>query len=119
MRFLRILVAIAVLVGGLAVTTSTDARRRANSRIRAVEEHEFQNAITAISARVVSSAPRCLGGRAIEIVQTATNVTYGRTTTDSAGNWVVEGLGPEDVVYRITLFASARCGGDTVAVELG
>jgi hypothetical protein len=119
MRLLRIVVAVAVLVGGLVMTSPVDARRKFPSQIRNVRAHEEGDVIFAISGRVASRAARCLGGRLIRIVETATGVGYGSTLTDSAGNWVVEGLGPEDVIYKISLRATARCDGDTVAVELG
>ena len=123
MRVLRIVVATLVLLGLMSAPVTAAKRRTFTSTLQKIRDHTDGDSVVAISGRVASHKAACISGREIRVRLEGANIVYGSTTSDGAGNFVVEGLGPRDQLYRISLLTSRvggfRCGPDTVVDELG
>jgi hypothetical protein len=122
MRVLRIVVASLVLLGLMSAPV-TAARRTFTSELRKIRDHTDGDSVVAISGRVTSQRAQCIGGRDIRVRLEGVNIFYGAAVSDANGDFVVEGLGPRDQVYRISLLTERvggfRCGSDVVVDELG
>jgi hypothetical protein len=123
MRVLRVVVATAVLLGLMSAPVTAAKRRTFTSTLTDIDDHTDDDSVVAISGRVASQKAACVPGREIRVRLEGANIVYGSAISDSAGNFVVDGLGPRDQVYRISLLTERvggfRCGPDTVVEELG
>ena len=123
MRTLKIAAAAALLVAVMAAPVDAAVRREFRSQIRSINEVKKDDAVLQINGRVASRKAECLSNRSLRAVVDGANIFFGTGTTDGNGFFSINGSGPRDVNYRITLARSRpagfRCGGDTVVVELG
>ena len=123
MRVLRILLAALLLLGVLSTPASAAKRRTFSSNLTRIDEDTDDDSVVAISGRVTSRKSQCIAGREIRVRLEGASIFYGSAISDSAGNFTVEGLGPRDQLYRISLLTKKvggfRCGADTVVEELG
>ena len=122
MRLLRIALATLVLLGLMSAPVA--ARRRTfASNLTRISEQTDGEFVVAISGRVTSRQPKCVSGREIRVRLEGADIFYGAATTDANGNFTVEGTGPRDQLYRISLLKAkiggSTCGPDTVVDELG
>lgn len=122
-RYSKIVVAAACLIGVSMTSSGAVARREFPSKITGVDEATSGSAVTQITGRVTSRKAECLPNRTLRAVVEGANIFFGSTTSDSDGFFAINGSGPRDVDYRITLSRSRpagfRCGGDRVVVNLG
>ncbi len=122
MRVLRILVATAVLLGLMSAPV-TAKRRTFTSTLKKIDDQTDGDFVVAISGRVASEKAQCIAGREIRVRLEGADIFYGSAISDSSGNFVVEGVGPRDQVYRVSLLTERvggfRCGPDTFIDELG
>jgi hypothetical protein len=122
-RALGVVLAAAVVFGLMSAPVNAAKRRTFTSTLRNIRDHTDGDSVVAISGRVSSQKAQCIAGREIRVRLEGANIAYGSATSDGAGNFVVEGLGPRDQVYRISLLTERvggfRCGPDTVVDELG
>lgn len=122
MRVLKIAGATLVLLGLMSAPV-TAARRTFTSTLRDIDEQTDDEQVVAVTGRVASRKSQCVAGREIRVRLEGADIFFGSGTTDGRGNFVVNGLGPRDQLYRISLLKQRvggfRCGPDTVVEELG
>lgn len=125
MRAIRMVAAVAMLLGGVSMSVDGNAatRKTIPSQIRNVDEVTSGNEVVQITGRVVSRRADCVSGRTLRAVIAGAAIFYGTGVSDSTGAFAINGTGPRDVDYKITLKRSrvggSLCGGDVHIEELG